>query len=299
MTIYKPPSLDFRKDKQKDSLPINKDLDQYTTMTNNYYFVVDASAFEKGIGNIKRWDQWLNGEKSKRASQKVHIELYIPTFTIKELDFLQFRRRSKNAKEALKFIEQQLEAQNNRPLGVASVDTKGSQRPFEFIMEYEDILNTIPWSEVNVNRIDALNKIPRRFKDLLKSCTYKCRLSEDFDMFNNADEEIIQVEEDTNDQFSGNNENNESISRWILVTEDYEVRRFADQCNIPHTSIVQIDSLLSKDLNDKTFKDNKKFNDILLKNGVKEVSEDGQDMVKTKFKKTIYASRGSGKLWTP
>lgn len=286
-------------------------------MVNNYYFVVDASAFEKGLGNIKRWDQWLNSRKNiQKNSKKVYIQLYVPTATMGELEFLQFRRRSNNAREALKFIEQ-----NNLKNGSAANQMQ-RETSLEIIMEYQDILSTIPWSDVNIHRIDRLNRIPKRFKDLLKSCTYKCRLSND--IFQQQEEEqyksdIIEVEDVEVSNMRNNAKNNEntedsednnmihegienkfsSKSRWILITEDPEVRQFADLCDIPHCSIVQIDSLLSKDLNDKTFKDTRKFNDLILKSGIKQVSSDGNDIVKTKFKKTIYASRGSGKLWTP
>lgn len=268
-------------------------------MVNNYHFVVDASAFEKGLGNIRRWDQWLNGRNSKKTANKIHIQLYIPVFTMRELDFLQFRRRSNTARDALKFIEQQLNEQNQA--GVPQ-----THRSLEIIMEYEDILNTIPWAEVNINRVDRLNRIPKRFKDLLKSCTYKCRLSNDIDIYDEGSgDDIIEVQGEndfanntTNVEDSGVG-NTQPRGRWILITEDPEIRQFADQCKIPYCSIVQIDSLLSKDLKDKTFKDTMRFNDMVLKNGIKEVSTDGNDIVKTKFKKTIYASRGSGKLWTP
>ncbi|CAL9729278.1 nonsense-mediated decay protein 4 [Monosporozyma unispora] len=267
-------------------------------MVNNYHFVVDASAFEKGLGNIKRWDQWLNGKNLKKSSKKIHMELYVPVFTMRELEFLQFRRRSNNAKDALKFIEQQLNIQNHS-------NSPQSHRSLELIMEYEDILNTIPWAEVNINRVDRINRVPKRFKDLLKSCTYKCRLSSDISIYGESDDDDIIEVQDESDITNNNNDHYETengsgnTGRWILVTEDPEIRQFADLCNIPHCSIVQIDSLLSKDLNDKTFKDTKKFNDMVMKNGIKEVSSNGDDIVKTKFKKTIYASRGSGKLWTP
>ena len=275
-------------------------------MVNNYYFIIDASAFEKGLGNIKRWDQWLNSRKNVyKKSKKVHVQLYVPTFTMKELEFLQLRRRSNNAKEALKFIEQ-----HNLKNGSAVYSSTQDTTSLEIIMEYEDILSTIPWSEVNIHRIDRLNRIPRRFKDLLKSCAYKCRLSND--TFQEEGEQyceyddIIEVEDVSSSNIKDNKMMHDEIEnkfgskgRWILITEDPEIRQFADQCDIPHCSIVQIDSLLSKDLNDKTFKDTKKFNDLILRSGIRQVSSDGNDTVKTKFKKTIYASRGSGKLWTP
>ena len=267
-------------------------------MVNNYYFVIDASAFEKGLGDIKRWDQWLNSRKNvHKKAKKVHVQLYVPTFTMKELEFLQFRRRSNNAKEALKFIEQ-----HNLRNGSAVNSSAQGNDSLEIVMEYEDILSTIPWSEVNIHRIDRLNRIPRRFKDLLKSCVYKCRLSNDTcQEEEEEDDDIIEVEDISSCNMMHDEIENKfgSKGRWILITEDPEIRQFADQCDIPHCSIVQIDSLLSKDLNDKTFKDTKKFNDLILRSGIRQVSSDGNDTVKTKFKKTIYASRGSGKLWTP
>lgn len=217
---------------------------------NQYNFILDASAFERGLGNIKRWCEVCKG--------KAKLNLYIPTFTLNELDFLQQRHKSFNARESLSFID------NLEPrLG------KVQNPELDMIIEFPDILDVIQWSDVNINNIETINKLPRRFKNLLKSCVYKCHL-------------------DDSDK-----------AQWILVTEDSQVRKIADQCNIPWCSIIEVDSILSKEFKDKSFQEIEKFNDLLLKNGVSQVNEDGENVVKTKFKKTMYASRGKGSLWTP
>lgn len=71
------------------------------------------------------------------------------------------------------------------------------------------------------------------------------------------------------------------------------------QCNIPSCSIVDVDSILSKDMNDKSFRESEKFNNMMLKNGTKEESENGREIIRTNFNKTVYASRGTGELWSP
>lgn len=247
----------------------------HMSSANQYNFILDASAFEKGLGNIKRW--------AVNCPKKVKLRFYIPTYTLRELDFLQHRRKSFNAREALKFIDDLSSKpagfdpiRTNSGNGAATVMNTTASPPeetnthIELFVEFPEILSTIPWSQVNVDNIDYVNKAPRRLRDLLKSCTFKCSPEE-----------------------------NDDGLHWILITEDPQIQSLVGYCNIPWCSIVDADSILSKDLNDRSFRASERFNKLILKNGVKEQNVFGQDCVKTDFSKDVYASRGKGKLWSP
>ncbi|CCH58615.1 hypothetical protein TBLA_0A08260 [Henningerozyma blattae CBS 6284] len=220
-------------------------------MVNVYNFILDASAFEKGLGNIKRW--------CAHTDNKVKLNLYIPTYTLKELEFLKFKKKSFMAREALKFID--------------SLTSKHG-KDVELIIELSDILDIITWQDVIESAngvpkdIDTLMKIPRRLKNLLKSCVYKSHMEE------------------------GN-------AHWILLTENQQIRDLAFICNINWCSVVMADTIISKELDAKIFKESEKFNEEMLKNGEKQSSTDGKEVIRTEFDKTVYASRGSGVLWAP
>lgn len=224
---------------------------------NQYNFVVDASAFEKGLGNIKRW--------STECCKDVEINFYLPTFTLNELDFMQHRRKSFAAKESLKFID--------HLTNVSPYDMKGEeelQNQIDVTVEFPEVLSCIDWEQVNVNRIGTIDRLPKRVKNLLKSATYKCTEAE-----------------------------NDDGKRWILLTEDQQIRQYAKDCEIPCCSIVDVDNILSKELNLKSFRNSEKFNNMVKRNGTEKVDEHGENIVMTDFNKAMYASRGNGKLWTP
>ncbi|CCK69020.1 Nmd4p KNAG_0B05890 [Huiozyma naganishii CBS 8797] len=257
-----------------------------------YNFILDASAFDRGLGNVQRWCKTLGAKsqpdrstKSKRnqrgkskgeaaavamgkGRQEVQLNLYIPMYTLAELDYLKFKQKSFNARESLKFIDELVGG-----LGEGETTEQG----LHVELEYEEVLDLIPWEEVNIHGIESLNKLPRRLKNLLKSCVYKYRL-----------------------------EGSHGLS-WIFVVEDPQVKEYAIMCDIPCATVVQVDATLSQDLQDKSFQANERFNKILLKNAVQPVdtTEGGnvrspsETVVKTRFDKTMYAARGSGKLWTP
>lgn len=243
---------------------------------NQYNFILDASAFEKGLGNVKRWCQ-SNGNVD--GKKNVYLRFYVPTFTLQELNFLQYRHKSFSAKEALKFIDKletaTSEGQRNHVV-IGRKKEEDLRSDLELFIEFPDILDAVTWPTVlsycteGQATIDSLNKLPKRFKILLKSCVYKCHLEDD------------------------------DRIRWILVTEDPQVRKIASQCHIPWCSIVDADSIISKDMNDRSFRDSEKFNSMMLKRGVaKSENMDGKEVIKTNFDQTVYATRGSGKLWTP
>lgn len=221
---------------------------------NEYNFILDASSFEKGLGNIKRW--------CEECPDKVKLRLYIPTYTLNELDFLRFRRKSYIAKESLKFID-----------AVSNGDSTANP---EFIIEFPEILELVTWSEVlehvseNSQR-DVLNKLPKRFKLLIKSCLFKCQFDDGSDGL-----------------------------KWIFITEDLQICDLATICNIPCCSIVDADSILNKDMNTSAYKENEKFNDLVAKSGIRQkTTVKGKKVVTTQFGNTVYAPRGSGELWRP
>lgn len=218
-----------------------------------YNFVVEASAFEKGLGNIRRW--------SVDCPSQLKFKLYIPTVTLRELDFLQHRRKSFNARESLKFIDQ---------LTTIPMLGRAANEHMEITMEFPEVLDSIDWNNVNINGIEAIDRLPRRLKNLLKSAVYKCSELE-----------------------------NDDGLHWILLTEDQQIRDLAVQCNIPCCSIIDADGILSKELNDKSFQESQKFNKLVKKHGTSKQNPNGEDFVMTNFNKTMYASRGKGKLWSP
>ncbi|SCU92912.1 LAME_0F01992g1_1 [Lachancea meyersii CBS 8951] len=218
-------------------------------------YILDASCMEKGIGNVKRWCEADQARKFSRLS------LYIPTFTLQELDFLKYRRNSYTAKEALRFID--------------GVDFPES---VDLIIEFPELLDTILWSDVLDRQVSDLpdfdlrpnspHSLPRRLRNLLKSCTYKCH-------------------------FEGSNN-----QTWVLVTEDAQIRRLADAFGIPHCSLVSADQEICRKLDKRAFKQNAKFSDYLKKKSVKD-SSGGKEVYRAKFDQAMYASRGPGNLWTP
>ncbi|SCU93881.1 LADA_0G05336g1_1 [Lachancea dasiensis] len=218
-------------------------------------YIIDASCLEKGIGNVKRWCE------PSQATKFARLNLYIPTFTLQELDFLKYRRNSYTAKEALRFIDRADFPQN-----------------IDMIIEFPELLDTIIWSDVLEHQVaevaeydvkgNSSRSLPRRLKNLLKSCTYKCHL------------------EGSNNQ------------HWVLVTEDPQVRHLADAFAIPHCSLVTADQEISKKLDKRSFQQNIKFSDYLKKKSVKDTTN-GKEVYRAKFDQVMYANRGPGDLWTP
>lgn len=225
---------------------------------NEYNFVVDASAFEKGLGNIKRW--------SSECCGAVRIAFYLPTYTLNELEYMQSRRKSFAARESLKFIDS---LTNESPYDSAETQQQ-RQRQIDVAVEFPEVLSCVPWDHVNVHRIGAIDRLPRRLKNLLRSAAYKCAASE-----------------------------NDDGKRWILLAEDPQIRQYARDCEIPCCSIVDVDNILSRELNLKSFRNSERFNSMVRGSGTERVDDSGASVVLTDFDKPLYAARGSGKLWTP
>lgn len=75
-------------------------------------FILDPSAFTLGLGNIERWfDDSYFQSQVKDKSENIHLNMYLPTYTLHELDY---QKRgpivgSTKALEALKFIDRMLD----------------------------------------------------------------------------------------------------------------------------------------------------------------------------------------------
>ena len=220
-------------------------------------YILDASSLEKGIGNVKRW---CDPEQARKFAS---LSLYIPSFTLQELDFLRYRRNSYTAKESLRFIDQA-----EFP---STVDV---------MIEFPELLDTILWSDVLDRQVQEVAEfdlrpnssspraLPRRLRNLLKSCVYKCHL------------------EGANGQ------------TWTLISEDPAIRNLALAFQIPCCSLVAADQEICKKLDKRAAQQNAKFSSYLKKKSIKDVSN-GKEVYRAKFDQAMYASRGSGDLWTP
>lgn len=80
-------------------------------------FVLDHTAFTKGIGNIKRWfnEDYVQTENSQK---KPRLNLFIPTYTLHEFDYARrgLTMTASNAREAIAFIDQISEGIEKAPL---------------------------------------------------------------------------------------------------------------------------------------------------------------------------------------
>lgn len=208
-----------------------------TSMGSSYQLIIDSSALERGLGNIRRWE---------RAGSRVKI--YVPTYTLNELEYLSRRVQSTIAREALLYLEQYTDIEHEIP----------------------EIVDAVSWREVlglaDSASINMLNKLPARLKQLLRSCVYKRHLDNPED-------------------------------HWVLLTEDARIREAALCCQIPCATVVEVDSMLSKDLNDYSFRQSAKFNEKLLRSAKNKDPEHA--VAVTDFKKSLFANRGKGKLWSP
>ena len=228
-------------------------------------FILDSSSFEKGLGNITIWSQLENADLT--------INAYIPLYTIQELDFQRFKRKSVVAKRSLYFIDQLKET-----------------RSFKLHIEYPELNEAISWNETlklceqnaaSTMSAQQISALPVRFKKLLKSCYYKCHY-------------MREKEE------HGDSQDPEEKG-WVLVTEDDTVRDLAQQFKIPFISVVEADAIINACIKDKSYVVNKKFSKHVIKkaNQVKE-QEDGSKVFVTNFNDDFLAPRAkSGTLWTP
>ncbi|AET40649.1 Nmd4p Ecym_6268 [Eremothecium cymbalariae DBVPG len=127
------------------------------------YFILDASVFQKGLGNIRQWYDDVSSQKQNL----LQVHLYIPTYTLMELDFQQAKRKSYIAGQSLKFID-----------GI-----KESQW-FHLHLEYPETVGKVLDDDVarfakgSAGKL-SISGLRPKFQTLLKSCVYKCLLEEE------------------------------------------------------------------------------------------------------------------------
>ncbi|CAH2352120.1 nonsense-mediated decay protein 4 [[Candida] railenensis] len=72
-------------------------------------FILDHSAFVRGIGNIKRWfnEEYIRASYKHNSGDKIKLVIHIPTYTLHEFDFVKKGNTmiATNAREAIKFID--------------------------------------------------------------------------------------------------------------------------------------------------------------------------------------------------
>lgn len=96
----------------KDSTLAQKKPEPKQNTVRNVFFVIDNSACTLGIGNIQRWFDQEFVQSQSQNSDKIHLSLYVPQYTLRELDF---QKRGPMmgvslAHEAIKFIDLLFEA---------------------------------------------------------------------------------------------------------------------------------------------------------------------------------------------
>lgn len=112
-----------------ESQPQNLEA-QSQQATRNVHFILDHSACTLGIGNIQRWFDQEFVQSQLPKSAKIHLNLYIPQYTLGELDF---QRRGPMvgislAQEALKLIDTLFESESSADsLDVLDAEEYGEQ----------------------------------------------------------------------------------------------------------------------------------------------------------------------------
>ncbi|KAG7195451.1 nonsense-mediated decay protein 4 [Scheffersomyces spartinae] len=78
--------------------------------------ILDHMAFVQGLGNLKRWFNKEYVEQNIKGSEKVGLNIFIPSYTLHEFDFIKKGNtmRATNARQAIKFLDQcfELEEKN-------------------------------------------------------------------------------------------------------------------------------------------------------------------------------------------
>lgn len=84
-------------------------------VTRSINFILDHSAFVRGIGNIKRWfnDEYV--KSNLNSNDLANVKLYIPSYTLHEFEFLKkgTSMMATNSREAIRFIDKWFENDMN------------------------------------------------------------------------------------------------------------------------------------------------------------------------------------------
>lgn len=184
--------------------------------TRYVHFILDHSACTLGLGNIQRWFDQEFVQSQLQTSTKIHLNLYIPQYTLGELDF---QRRGPMvgmslAQEALKLIDTLFESESSAD-GLEGFDVveegmsendhdafkkegKSLNSPIPFNIFVEEISPLFPrWEKcfkyrlyhpkqgdlphIHVaNEEEQMNEqaeTPPRLKNLIRSCIYMTKMS--------------------------------------------------------------------------------------------------------------------------
>ncbi|EGV60500.1 hypothetical protein CANTEDRAFT_116559 [Yamadazyma tenuis ATCC 10573] len=192
----------------------SKDDPQPTTKRIN--LILDPSAFTKGIGNIKRWykDEYIQSRSEHIKDTKVILNLYIPSYTLHEFDYLQ-RGTSMTAffaRKSIRFIDELYENnQTSQDITPKFQVNLSIEAPFERGPRWKDC------QEYQVIR-PKVKDFPN-FKTKFDSSLAR-RKAEDFgDLTNDINTKLsTSASSKVNDiQY----ENSESFSQAAATSEDY------------------------------------------------------------------------------
>lgn len=69
--------------------------------------ILDHMAFVQGLGNLKRWFNKEYVDQNLKGSEKVVLNIFIPSYTLHEFDFIKkgTSMRATNARQAIKFLD--------------------------------------------------------------------------------------------------------------------------------------------------------------------------------------------------
>lgn len=91
---------------------VSQDPEESDTLDTEYRyinFILDHSAFVRGIGNIKRWfnEEYIRATYKHNSGEKIKLVIHIPIYTLHEFDFVKKGNTmiATNAREAIKFID--------------------------------------------------------------------------------------------------------------------------------------------------------------------------------------------------
>lgn len=104
------------------------------------HFVLDNSACTLGIGNIQRWFDKEFVESQSQKSDRIHLNLYVPQYTLRELDF---QKRGPMAgislaQEAIKFIDFLFEAESTSEQAMRREQANTENGPIEEAVDFDD-----------------------------------------------------------------------------------------------------------------------------------------------------------------
>lgn len=255
-----------------DQSPIVPHHNEPSAKVRNVNLILDHSALIRGLGNVKRWvnkqfiEQQLKTNK-KSSDEKIHLDLYLPLYTLHELEFL--RRGSStlasNAVQALKFIDQILDGEHEQELAefndfdqLESTETSFAEPKRTDSLEYnvhiEEQTGQFPtWEKCLQFKLRELQvkDFPYRQTKLAQSSLGLSHISETH--IEESPEDLVQtparlkhlirscvfkryIETDTRAQ--------PSQEHWKLVTEDNVTRVWANSFGIDCLNVNEAELLL-------------------------------------------------------